>query len=67
MGKNGLEQKSLKGFKIQLKGRFEPTKNSMSKSLTVKKGKINSMKLNDSIIFINQIFYTKLGLSNLKI
>lgn len=67
IGKNGLEQKLLKGFKIQLKGRYEVTKNSMSKSLIIKKGKVNSMKLDNNIAFMNQVLYTKLGLSNLKI
>lgn len=67
MTKNGLKNKILCGFKVQLKGRFESTKNSMSKTVNFKVGKINSTNLNSSINFLSYTFYTKLGLSNLKI
>lgn len=63
----GLNSKKLIGFKLQLKGRYETTKNSMSKVLVFKVGKINSTKLNSSINFLHYTFYTKLGVSNLKI
>lgn len=55
------------GFKMQLKGRFEITKNSMSKKFLVKFGKISSTTLVDYIVFYEHIFFSKLGLSSLKI
>ena len=39
----------------------------MSKQLFIKNGKINSTNLNLDISFIDYIFYTKLGIGNLKI
>nr|YP_010620235.1 Ribosomal protein S3 [Deltalsia parasitica]WAX04271.1 Ribosomal protein S3 [Deltalsia parasitica] len=65
--KNGLKKKIFIGFKIQLTGRYESTKNEMASCLLVKNGKINSTNLSVSINFINHFFYTKLGISNLKI
>lgn len=65
--KNGVLFKKLVGFKVQLKGRFENSKNSMSKKISFKIGKINSTDLNSCIIFYKYSFYSKLGLGNLKI
>nr|YP_010620258.1 Ribosomal protein S3 [Amplisiphonia pacifica]WAX04294.1 Ribosomal protein S3 [Amplisiphonia pacifica] len=65
--KNGLKKNTLIGFKIQLKGRYESTKNEMASCLLVKNGKVNSTNLNITISYINHFFYTKLGISNLKI
>ena len=65
--KNGLLNKKLIGFKIQLKGRFEVTKNSMSKKKLIKLGKVNSTNLCTHIIFYEHVFFSKLGVSNLKI
>lgn len=65
--KNGFLKKKLIGFKVQLKGRFEVTKNSMSKKNLIKLGKVNSTNLNNHIIFYEHIFFSKLGVSNLKI
>lgn len=65
--KTGLMKKKLRGFKIQLKGRFEATKNSMSKKIFFKSGKVNSTNLEEDVIFYNHVFFSKLGLSNLKI
>nr|YP_009325877.1 ribosomal protein S3 [Choreocolax polysiphoniae]APC24869.1 ribosomal protein S3 [Choreocolax polysiphoniae] len=57
----------LNGIKIQLKGRYDLTKNSMSKILLFKYGKINSVSLNKKIEFLNKVIYTKLGKSSFKI
>nr|YP_010620005.1 Ribosomal protein S3 [Symphyocladiella dendroidea]WAX04018.1 Ribosomal protein S3 [Symphyocladiella dendroidea] len=65
--KKGLKKNIFIGFKIQLKGRYEATKNGMSSRLLIKNGKINSTNLNITINFINHFFYTKLGITNLKI
>lgn len=64
---NGPKKKQLLGFRLQLKGRYESTKNSMSKIMTFKVGKVNSTKLNANINFLDYVFYTKLGVSSLKI
>nr|YP_010619982.1 Ribosomal protein S3 [Tayloriella tenebrosa]WAX03995.1 Ribosomal protein S3 [Tayloriella tenebrosa] len=65
--KNGLKKNILIGFKIQLKGRYETTKNEMASQMIVRDGKINSTNLNYTINFVNHFFYTKLGISNLKV
>nr|YP_010620189.1 Ribosomal protein S3 [Dipterosiphonia australica]WAX04225.1 Ribosomal protein S3 [Dipterosiphonia australica] len=65
--KNGIKNQKFIGFKLQLRGRFEPTKNAMAKCVTLKSGKINSTNLKIKIDFSNYFFYTKLGTSNLKI
>nr|YP_010619959.1 Ribosomal protein S3 [Xiphosiphonia pinnulata]WAX03972.1 Ribosomal protein S3 [Xiphosiphonia pinnulata] len=67
ISKKGFKQSKFIGFKIQLKGRYESTKNEMASRLFVKDGKINSTNLTNSIYFFNHSFYTKLGISNLKI
>nr|YP_010620212.1 Ribosomal protein S3 [Dictyomenia sonderi]WAX04248.1 Ribosomal protein S3 [Dictyomenia sonderi] len=67
ISKDGFKISKFIGFKIQLKGRYEITKNEMSSYLLVKNGKINSTNLNIKIHFMNHNFYTKLGTSNLKI
>lgn len=65
--KNGLLRKYFVGFKIQIKGRYESSKTSMSKKLSTKFGKMTLTNLKISTNFINYSFYTKLGISNLKI
>nr|WAX04110.1 Ribosomal protein S3 [Polysiphonia sp.] len=65
--RTGLKPKKFVGFKIQLRGRYELTKNAMSKSTNINVGKTNSTNLKLNIIFINYLFYTKLGVSSLKI
>nr|YP_009325900.1 ribosomal protein S3 [Vertebrata lanosa]APC24941.1 ribosomal protein S3 [Vertebrata lanosa] len=67
ISKTGLKKKILLGFKIQLNGRFESTKNSMAKKINLKFGKTNSTSLINHIIFYEHVFYSKLGLSNLKV
>nr|YP_010620028.1 Ribosomal protein S3 [Symphyocladia marchantioides]WAX04041.1 Ribosomal protein S3 [Symphyocladia marchantioides] len=67
ISKSGFRKITFIGFKIQLKGRYESTKNEMSNYLFIKDGKNNSTNLNITIDFINHLFYTKLGISNLKI
>lgn len=63
----GLKIIKLQGIKIQLKGRYELTKNSMSKLIFFKAGKVGSMSLNTKIEFLNKTIYTKLGKSSMKI
>lgn len=65
--KTKITKTKLIGFKIQLKGRFDLTKNTMSKKIIIKLGKVNSTRLSTNIISYSHIFYSKLGLSNLKI
>ncbi len=65
--RKGIIKKKLVGFKIQLKGRFETTKNSMSKKNLIKFGKLNSTTLENHIVLCEHTFFSKLGSSNLKI
>nr|YP_010620051.1 Ribosomal protein S3 [Rhodomelopsis africana]WAX04064.1 Ribosomal protein S3 [Rhodomelopsis africana] len=67
ISKNGFKKNVVTGFKIQLKGRYESTKNEMASRLFITNGKTNSTTLNISINYLNHFFYTKLGTSNLKI
>lgn len=64
--KKGIYKKKLIGFKIQLKGKFEITKNAMSKKLLINYGKLRSTTLKNHIIFCEHTFFSKLGSSNLK-
>nr|QUJ09422.1 ribosomal protein S3 [Neorhodomela munita] len=64
---HGIKITQLKGIKIQLKGRYELTKNPMSKRISFKMGKISSMNLNTKIEFLNKTIYTKLGKSSIKV
>nr|YP_011017705.1 ribosomal protein S3 [Griffithsia okiensis]WQF69528.1 ribosomal protein S3 [Griffithsia okiensis] len=57
----------LKGFKIQLKGRFENSKNQMTKKIELKSGILSSVNLNSDINYLNNFLFTKLGLWSLKI
>nr|YP_010620097.1 Ribosomal protein S3 [Periphykon beckeri]WAX04133.1 Ribosomal protein S3 [Periphykon beckeri] len=65
--KNGLILQKFIGFKIQLSGRYEATKNSMAQRVFFNVGKINSTTAKINIYFLNRFLYTKLGISNLKI
>nr|YP_009295190.1 ribosomal protein S3 [Dasya binghamiae]AOH77202.1 ribosomal protein S3 [Dasya binghamiae] len=65
--KKGPQKLILKGYKITLSGRFENTKNPMSKTYTTKNGFITLTSLNNNIDFISKNLYTKLGICNIKI
>ncbi len=65
--KKGFKIKRFVGFKIKLIGRFESSKNAMSKNIIYKFGKINSSNLQINTNFLTYTFFTKLGVSNLKI
>lgn len=65
--KKGIYKKKLIGFKIQLKGKFEITKNAMSKKLSLNYGQPRSTILKNHITFCEHTFFSKLGSSNLKI
>nr|YP_010620143.1 Ribosomal protein S3 [Herposiphonia versicolor]WAX04179.1 Ribosomal protein S3 [Herposiphonia versicolor] len=67
LSKRGIKIKRFIGFKIKLIGRYETSKNSMAKSVLIKSGKISSVSLKTCINFMNHYFYTKLGISNLKV
>nr|YP_010620074.1 Ribosomal protein S3 [Pterosiphonia complanata]WAX04087.1 Ribosomal protein S3 [Pterosiphonia complanata] len=67
ISKKGLIKNQFIGFKIQLKGRYESTRNEMANQLIIRDGNINSTNLNFTISYINHFFYTKLGTSTLKI
>jgi len=66
-GKFGPLKLNLKGFKIILTGRFEASKNQMSKELKVNIGALPLTTLNNNIDFWTTKLYTKLGVCNLKI
>lgn len=66
--KFGPKKFLLKGFKLQLSGRFDlSSKTEMSKMFKIKIGKITSTNFNSTIDFINKPIYTKLGVCNFKI
>jgi NAD-dependent DNA ligase len=65
--KNGPLTCYLKGYKLILTGRFENTKTSMSKTLILKKGSLNSTSLNNRVDFFTKNLNTKFGLCNFKI
>jgi len=65
--KTGIRTTKFVGFKIKLAGRFENSKNGMANKFIYKFGKVNSTNLQITVTFIRYIFYTKLGISNLKI
>ena len=64
---SGVKKVQLKGFKVQLKGRYELSKSTLSKKQFFKFGKVTSNNLNNLLQFSNKIIYSKLGLSTIKI
>lgn len=65
--KQGFVIKQFVGFKLKLVGRYEVSKTAMAKKSIIKIGNVNSTNLRININFSNYFFYTKLGISNLKI
>lgn len=64
---SGLKKIQLKGFKIQLKGRYELSKSTLSKKQFLKFGQVTSNNLNNLLDLLNKDIYSKLGKSTLKI
>nr|YP_010944677.1 ribosomal protein S3 [Palisada intermedia]WMC20771.1 ribosomal protein S3 [Palisada intermedia] len=64
---SGLRKIQLKGFKIQLKGRYELSKSTLAKKQFLKFGQVTSNNLNNLLDLLNKDFYSKLGKSTLKI
>nr|AEX37513.1 ribosomal protein S3 [Gracilariopsis lemaneiformis] len=63
----GIRLVNLKGFKIRLVGRFDNTKNQMSKSIQQGLGVLSLMSLKNRVEFVNRELYTKLGSCGLQI
>ena len=58
----GSQELIFKGFKIQLKGRYENTKNKMAKSTNLKVGnKLSLININKNIYFLDCNLFSKLG------
>jgi hypothetical protein len=57
----------LKGFKIKISGRFDNTRNQMSKTLSNSGGNLPLSKLNSYIEYHNSKIYTNSGLNNLQV
>lgn len=64
---SGLKKVKLKGFKIQLKGRYELSKSSLAKKICFKFGRLTINNLSNNLELINKFIYSKLGKSSLKI
>nr|YP_010620166.1 Ribosomal protein S3 [Gredgaria maugeana]WAX04202.1 Ribosomal protein S3 [Gredgaria maugeana] len=68
ISKNGLTDNNiLIGFKIQLSGRYESAKSTMANQIFLKFGKITSTNLSFTVKYFSHFFYTKSGISTLKI
>nr|AHX02495.1 ribosomal protein S3 [Schimmelmannia schousboei] len=65
--KNGPICIALKGFKIRIVGRFDNSKNQMSKSIEQYIGVLPLVCLNSHVEFLNKEIYTKLGVCSLQI
>lgn len=65
--KKGPTKLVLLGYKVQIKGRFENTKNQMAKTTTHNYGKISLIVLNSHLDFIFKPIHTKLGTYSLSI
>nr|YP_009944477.1 ribosomal protein S3 [Osmundea sinicola]QFR99771.1 ribosomal protein S3 [Osmundea sinicola] len=64
---SGLRKIQLKGFKIQLKGRYELSKSTLAKKSFLKFGQVTSNSLNSLLFLSNKDIYSKLGKSTIKI
>lgn len=64
---SGLKKVQLRGFKIQLKGRYEVSKSTLAKKQLLKLGQVTSNNLDNLLDLVNKDFYSKLGKSTLKI
>ena len=65
--KFGLKKLKLKGFKLKLSGRFENSKNQMSKKLEQTVGVLSLLSLNSYIEFFDLNICSKLGTCSFKI
>nr|AHX02421.1 ribosomal protein S3 [Ceramium japonicum] len=65
--KFGLKKIKLKGFKIKLSGRFENTKNQMTKKLEYNIGSLSLLSISSYVEFCSLNIYSKLGVCNFKI
>lgn len=57
----------LKGFKIKISGRFDSTRNQMTKTLSNNKGCLPLSKLNSYVEYHNAKIYTTSGSNNLQV
>lgn len=64
---SGLKKIQLKGFKIQLKGRYELSKSTLAKKYFLKFGQVTSNNLNSLLSLSHKDIYSKLGKSTIKI
>ena len=65
--KTGLKVLKFKGFKLKLSGRFEESKNQMSKTLEQTSGSISLLSTSSYIEFSTLNINSKLGVCNIKI
>nr|YP_009511841.1 ribosomal protein S3 [Gracilaria gracilis]AXI97718.1 ribosomal protein S3 [Gracilaria gracilis] len=63
----GIHSVYLKGFKVRLVGRFDNTKNQMSKSIQQGSGSLSLISLRNQVEFVQKNLYTKLGSCGLQI
>nr|YP_009490379.1 ribosomal protein S3 [Gracilaria edulis]AWH62513.1 ribosomal protein S3 [Gracilaria edulis] len=63
----GIRHVHLKGFKIQLVGRFSNTKNQMAKSIQQNFGSLSLISLKNYVEFSQKDLHTKLGTCGLRI
>nr|WCH57919.1 ribosomal protein S3 [Hypnea nidifica] len=63
----GVKVFKLKGFKIQISGRIDDSKTQMAKSLNLNVGISRLTSLEDSIVYITNVVYSKSGICGLKI
>lgn len=64
---SGLKKIQLKGFKIQLKGRYELSKSTLARKSFFKFGQVTSNNLNSLLYSSYKDIYSKLGKSTIKI
>nr|YP_009500463.1 ribosomal protein S3 [Gracilariopsis heteroclada]AXE43625.1 ribosomal protein S3 [Gracilariopsis heteroclada] len=63
----GIHLVYLKGFQVRLVGRFDNTKNQMSKNIQQGFGALSLMSLKSRVEFVHKELYTKLGSCGLQI
>ena len=63
----GFKKVVFKGFKIQLKGRYELTRSTLSKNIFFKYGCVTTNSFNKNFEFLSKIIFSKLGKSSIKI
>lgn len=64
---SGFRKVQLKGFKVQLKGRFELSKSTLAKTICLKFGNITTNSFNHTLELLQKPLYSKLGKSSIKI